>query len=102
MGVVQRRRELGLGAEAAQEGGVLGQGRVQHFHRDAAAQAGVLGGVHPAARTGTDRAVQEVAAREYTTREIADSTAGHALTVVAGVRSAAGTHPGVPVPWHVA
>ncbi len=30
--VVQRRRELGFGPEAPEEGGVLGEGRVQHLH----------------------------------------------------------------------
>ncbi len=77
--VVQRGRQLGLGPEAAQEGGVLGQRRVQHLHRHPALQPGVLGDVDATARAGADRAVQQVPAREDTAREVAHRTAGHGV-----------------------
>ena len=79
VGVVQRRRELGLGPEPAQERGVLGEGRVQHLDRDPAPQPRVLGDVDPAARAGADGAVQQVPAREDTAREVAHRTAGHGV-----------------------
>ena len=56
--VVERRRDLGLGAEAAEERGVLGERGVQDLDRDAAPQAGVLGEVHAPARAGPDGRMQ--------------------------------------------
>ena len=55
VGVVQRRRELRLGPEAAQERGVVGERGVQHLDRDPAAQPLVLGDVDATARAGADR-----------------------------------------------
>ena len=75
--VVQRGRDLGLGAEAAEERGVLGERGVQHLDRDAAAQPGVLGDVHAPARAGADGRVKQVPAREDTAREVAHETSGH-------------------------
>ena len=53
-GVVERGGELGLGAETAEEPGVVGQRPMQHFHRDATAEAHVVGDVHTPGRTRTD------------------------------------------------
>ena len=78
--MVQRRRDLSFGAEAAQERGVLGERGVQDLDRDATAEAGVLGEVHPTARAGPDGRMQEIAAREDTTREVAHETSGHGDT----------------------
>ncbi len=61
VGVAQRRRQLGLGPEAPEERGVVGERRVQHLDRDAPAQPLVVGDVDATARAGTDRVVQEVA-----------------------------------------
>ncbi len=77
VGMVQRGGQLRLGPEAAQEGGVLGQRRVQHLHRHPATQAGVVGDVDATARAGADGAVQQVPTREHTAREVAHRTAGH-------------------------
>ena len=85
--VVQRRRELGLGPEPAEERGVLGQRRVQHLDRDAAPQPGVLGDVDAAARARADGAVQQVPAREDTAREVAHRTAGHGFNGSGRVRA---------------
>ena len=85
--VVQRRRELGLGPEPAQERGVLGERRVQHLDRDPAAQPGVVGDVDAAARAGADGAVQQVPAREDTAREVAHRTAGHGFNGSGRVRA---------------
>ena len=63
VGVVQRRRELRLGPEPAQERGVVGERGVQHLDRDPAAQPLVVGDVDATARAGADRTVQQVAAR---------------------------------------
>ena len=78
--MMQGRRDLGFGAEAAQERGVLGERSMQDLDRDAAAEAGVLGEVHPTARAGPDGRMQEIAAREDTTREVAHETSGHGDT----------------------
>ena len=45
VGVVERGRGLGLGLEAAQERGVVGQRRVQHLDRDPPAELDVVGQV---------------------------------------------------------
>ena len=81
--VVERRRDLGLGAEATEERGVLGERGVQDLDRDAPPEAGVLGEVHAPARAGPDGRVQQVPAREDTAREVAHETSGHGHTVVA-------------------
>ncbi len=96
--VVQRRRELGLGPEPAEERGVLGQGRVQHLHRDLALQPGVLGDVDPTARARPDRAVQQVPAREDTAREVAHRTAGHGFNGSGRVRATRVTGPSARSP----
>ncbi len=48
--VVERRRDLRLRTEAAEEPGVVGEGGVEHLHRDAAAQPDVVGHVDATAR----------------------------------------------------
>jgi hypothetical protein len=53
--VVERGGELGLGAETAEEPGVVGQRPVQNFHRDATAEAHVVGDVHASTAARTDR-----------------------------------------------
>ena len=66
--VVQRRRVLGLGAEAAEEPGVVGERRVQHLHRDPAPQPDVVGDVDAPAPTCTDRRDQAVPVGEDAAR----------------------------------
>ena len=80
--MMERRRELRLGPEPAQERRVLGEGCVQHLDRDAPAQPRVLGHVDAPARAGTDRVVQQITVRENSTGEVADGTAGHVTTLV--------------------
>ena len=64
VGVVERRGGPGLGLEAAQEGGVVGQRVVQHLHRDAAAEAHVVGEEHLCGRATADRSDDPVAVRQ--------------------------------------
>src|SRR5438105_15810505 len=90
--MVQRRRELRLGAETAEERGVLGKRGVEHLHRDATAEARVLGDVHAAARTGTDRAVEEVATGQHAAREVAHRASGHTDNATCQVPARPGTH----------
>ena len=75
--VVQRRRDLRLGAEAAEEPGVVGERGVQHLHRDAAPQADVVGDVDATARAGADRREQAVAAGEDAAGEVGDAGDRH-------------------------
>jgi hypothetical protein len=63
--VVQRGGRPGLGLEAAQERGVVGQRVVQHLHRDAPAQAHVVGQEHLGGRATADRSDDPVAPRQH-------------------------------------
>ena len=90
--VVQRRRELGLGAEPAEERGVVGQRRVQHLDRDATPQALVIGDVDATARAGTDGAMQQIAAREHPARRSLPALPGMPTTVAAATRAFASSH----------
>jgi metallophosphoesterase superfamily enzyme len=75
--VVQRRRELCLGAEAAQEAGIVGERGVQHLHRDATTETDVVGHVHPATGARSDRTEQAVAPGEHASDEVGDCASGH-------------------------
>ena len=81
--VVEAGGDLGLGPEAAQEAGVLGEGEVQHLDRDAAAQPHVVGHVHPTGRARADRGEQAIATGEDAAGEVTDTTARHRATVPA-------------------
>ena len=67
VGVVEGGRGPGLGPEPAQEGVVVGQGRVQHLDRHPAAQAHVVGDEHVPGTTAADRRQQPVAVAEDAT-----------------------------------
>ena len=67
VGVVEGGRGPGLGAEAPEEGLVVGQGRVQHLDRHPAAQADVVGHEHMPGTTAADRGQQPVAVAEDAT-----------------------------------
>ena len=75
--MVQRGRHLRLGAEAAEEAGVVGEGGVEHLHRDPAAQPDVVRHVDATARARADRREQAVAAGEHAAGEIGDATDRH-------------------------
>ena len=77
--VVQRRRELGLGAEPAQEARVVRKARVEDLDRDASAQPDVVRGIDAAARACTDRAEQAVAAGKNPADEVGHRAAGHRI-----------------------
>ena len=89
VGVVERRRHLGLGPEPAQEPGVLGQREVQDLHPDPALEADVVGDVDATARACTDRCEQAVATGEDTAGEIGDAGDRHRVTVPAAPRRSA-------------
>jgi hypothetical protein len=74
---VQRGGELRLGTKPAQERSVVGQRRVQHFDRDSTTKTLVVGYVDATAGTGTDGAMQQIAAREHPAREVAANTSRH-------------------------
>jgi hypothetical protein len=75
--VVQRGGELGLGAEAAEEPGVVGQRPVQHLHRDATAQTHVVGDVHASTAARTDRGEQPVPVGEHAAGEVGQAAQRH-------------------------
>src|SRR4029079_11561642 len=86
VGVVERRRHLGLGPEAPEEPGVLGQREVQDLDPDPALEADVVGHVDAAARAGTDRSEQAVTPSGYTAGEVGDAGDRHRVTVPAAPR----------------
>ena len=75
--MVQRRRELGLGAEATQEPGVVGQGGVQDLDRDLAAQADVVGDVDATRSPGSDRGKEAITAGQDATNQVGDAAQCH-------------------------
>ena len=77
VGVVQRRRGLGLGLEATQEHGVVGQRRVQHLDRHAAAELHVVGHVDLGGRAGTDQGREPVPIGEHPTDQLAHRCGSH-------------------------
>ncbi len=77
VGVVQRRRVLGLAAEPPEEPGVLGETAVEHLDGHAAAQPHVVGHVHPARRARADRAEEAVTTGEDAPGQVGDGRAGH-------------------------
>ncbi len=77
--VVQRGRDLRLGAEPPQETGVVREGEVEHLHRDAAAEPNVVGHVDATARARADRREQAVPAGEDSAGEIGDATDRHSV-----------------------
>ena len=89
VGVVERRRHLGLGAEPAEEPGVLRQREVEDLDPDPPLQADVVGHVDATARARADRREQAVPAGEHTAGEIGDATDRHRVTVPAAPSRAA-------------
>ncbi len=83
VGVVERRRHLGLGAEPAEEAGVLRQREVEDLDPDPPLQAHVVGHVDATTRACTDRSEQAVPAGEHTAGEVGDATTRHRGTVPA-------------------
>ena len=75
--MMQRGGELGLGAQATKEPGVVGQRAVQHLDRDTAPQAHVVGDVDATAPTRTDRSEQPVPVGEHATGEIGQAAQRH-------------------------
>jgi hypothetical protein len=67
VGVVERRRGLGLGPEAAQEDLVVGQRLVEHLHRHLALEPHVVGHEDLRRRAPPDRGQQAVPPAEDTT-----------------------------------
>ncbi len=65
--MVERRRRLGFGLEALQEGGVVGERGVQHLDGDASTQDDIIGEVDGGRGTGADGTEQPVAATEHLT-----------------------------------
>ena len=94
--VVQRRRDLGLGAEAAEEPDVLGERGVQHLDRDPPAEADVFGRVDPAARAGADRREEPVPAREHAPGQVVRAVGRHGASTVSAGPSAAVAAGGEP------
>ena len=76
--VVEGGGGLGLGAEAAQEALVVGEGGVEQLHRHPPAQPGVVGQEHLRRRPGADGGDQPVAPAEHPTDEVVHAGHGHA------------------------
>jgi hypothetical protein len=75
--MMQRSGELGLGAEAAEEAGVVRQRAVQHLHRDAPPQTHVVGDVHASTPARADRGKQPVPVGEHAAGEIGEAAQRH-------------------------
>ena len=84
VGVVEGRRRLRLGPEAAEEGVVLGQRRVQHLHRDAPAEPHVVGQVDLGGRAGADGGDQPISPAEDATDLVRHAGHDHAARVSGG------------------
>ena len=82
--VVEGGRRLRLGPEAAEEGVVLGQGRVQHLHGDAPAEADVVGQVDLGGRAGADGGDQPVSPAQDATDLVRHAGHDHAARVSGG------------------
>jgi hypothetical protein len=88
VGVVERRRLLGLGSEAAQEDLVLGQAGVKDLHRHAPTQGDVLGEEDVGRAPRSDGRHQAVPAAQDSADLVGHSRRGHGSRVVAeGARS---------------
>ena len=79
VGVAQRRRGPGLGPEAAQERGVVGQRRVQDLDRHPAAEARVVGQEDVRRRAGANHRREPVAAAENATDVVRDTHGSHGV-----------------------
>jgi hypothetical protein len=75
--MVQRGRELSLGPKPPEETGVVGERGMEDLDRHAAAEADVVGDVHPATRARADRRPQAVSPREHPADEIAHAARSH-------------------------
>ena len=75
--VVQRRRRLRLGAEAAEEAVVVGEAGVQDLHRHPAAQPDVVGEEDTRRRAGADQRQQPVPPAQDATDEVGEGGVGH-------------------------
>ena len=76
-GVVEGGGQLGLGPEAAQEAGVVGQRGVEHLDRHPPAQPDVPGGVDPPRGAGSDGGDQAVAAGQHPAGQIGHAAGTH-------------------------
>src|SRR6266511_4597276 len=77
VGMVERRRDLGFGAEPAEEPGVVCQRRVEDLHRDASPEPDVVGDVDAPAGAGADRREQPVPVGEHPAGEIGQAAQRH-------------------------
>jgi hypothetical protein len=77
VGVVQRSGHLGLGAEAAEEPGVVGQSGVENLDGDLALEAHVPGGVDASARPRPQGGDQAVPAGQDTAGQVGDAARPH-------------------------
>ena len=77
VGVVEGRRGLGLGPEAAQEGLVVGQRIVQDLDRHPAAQRHVVGQVDRCGRAGADGRQQAIALGQHLTDAVGHPGQSH-------------------------